>query len=246
MLKLYVFSVLFIAMVGFAAYFFGTYTPNFEARPKPISDTKSEEQFTAINLDNNSGNTTTAAIETPAIPVQTDNTSAPTVEDVTEVVPLSDIPVETEFGNDHQLYKSKLNKRVSFLIPANSKVDETGSVTNIKFVIESPNTKRYIMTYAKVQEGCYDALGSFSIGSGQGIDFRIIQDNKEIVLDNKLNALRLHEMYGSYAGSVGFRGNACIQTAVPTRVEIRASGFGRYEGADAYGNFDKILQSLTV
>lgn len=284
MSKLYAFSILFIALVGFAAYFLGTYTPGVtsEDQTKYNSDLAesiikeysgaqrvypdSRTNFPSINnyssytssgssgSDGSESNSaaTNQTRENTNQDVQNrdinENTkpAIASIEDVTEVVPLSDIPVETQFGNDFELYKSKLNKRVSFLIPANSKVEETGSVTKIKFQIIAPNAKRYVMAYEKVQDGCFDALGSFSIGSGQGIDFRIIQDNKEIILDNDLKALRLHEMYGSYAGSVGFRGNTCIKTAVPTRVEIRASGFGRYDGADAYANFDKIIESLTV
>ncbi len=146
----------------------------------------------------------------------------------------------------NDVFKSKINKKVSFEVPAGSVVNESGSASAITFTFASPDNKTYVVTYAKAADGCFDGIGSFKILPGQGVDFRIIQDKQEVDLKNKMHALRLFEMYGSYDGLVGFRGNACVMSAVPTKIEIKASGYDRTEGQNAYMLFDQMIQSFTL
>ncbi len=218
-LKIFVVSFILIALLGLCAYFILL---------KMTQSTPAAPDSSA-----------TTAYTPPASPVPAASTSISTLT--------SPQPSQTASAPlANETYKSKINKKVSFLVPVGSTVIENGSLTSITFNINSPDNKTYIMTYGKAAQGCFDAIGSFSIGAGEGVDFRIIQDNKDLTLKNNLHAIRLFEMYGSYAGMIGFRGNACLQSAVPTRIEIKASGYGRYEGSKAYLLFDEMINSLTV
>lgn len=220
MKKVYIFSIILIFIFALSAYFLAMHMPKF---------------FESSNSFDSSDSGQTI-----------ENKSYSSIENIKDDVPLSDIPVEAVLEPVEEVYKSKLNKRISFNVPQGSDITETGSQTDIKFIITEPNTKKYIMTFKKESGGCFDPLGSFSIQAGQGVDFRIIQKNNEIMLQEKIKTLQLFEMYGTYAGAIGFRANACIYSAVPTKIEIRTSSYGRYEGEEAYIEMDKIIKSLKV
>lgn len=265
-MKLYLFSFIFIVLVGVFAYAMGTKIPDDPERYSTpvVTSTVVRTNSTSELIPNQThtptpatvSNSSSAPAPIPSPPQNQTPISTPiptTDEELNLEIPIQSARlIQIENVNDiasampTEKFESKINSKVSFLVPIGSKVIESGTITNIVFAIQTPESKKFSMTFNKIENGCFDPIGSFGIPSGLGVDFRIIQDNKEVTLTNAMRAVRSYEMYGSYAGSIGFRSNACIRSAIPTKIEIKAVGFGRYEGAEAYKVFETILTNLKV
>ncbi len=143
-------------------------------------------------------------------------------------------------------FESTINKRVSFQVPAGSQIKESGTDKALALTITTSEGKIFNMNVNKVIDGCFDPVKSFAIDASAPVDYRIIHDQREISLQNTFRALRMYEEYGTYAGGFGLRGNVCVQSAIPTRIEIRTANYGRAETSEAFKVFEGLITYLKV
>lgn len=197
---------------------------------------------------------------TPPAPNQNQNPTSNTVPNSNTTAPGSQVTINqtpgittTNSNPDNltarmptDIFESSINKRISFQVPTGSQVKEGGTEKAATFTVTTPEGKSFTMQIAKVAEGCFDAIKAFAIDPAAGIDYRIIHEKKELALQSTYRALRVYEEYGTYTGGFGLRGNACIQTAVPTRVEIRTANYSRATIAEAFAVFETLITYLKV
>lgn len=100
------------------------------------------------------------------------------------------------------------------------------------------------MYFEKTTAGCSDPVYSLAISPSEGVDYRIIRDQKETAIKSLYRALIINEEYGTYAGAFGMRTNACVFSAVPTRIEIRTSSFDRKSTQAGFTAMGNILNEM--
>ncbi|MFM2383510.1 MAG: hypothetical protein RIQ72_82 [Candidatus Parcubacteria bacterium] len=153
-------------------------------------------------------------------------------------------------------YTSKNNSRITFPIPAGTKVKEVSVGTDD---ISNNSTKKsgQLFTFSikekdvtisteKVAAGCFNPLISFAIPSGLGVDYRILYTQKEVTLSNTYRAIIGTEEYGTYKGMAGYRGTSCVQSAVPTKIDIRSAGWKKAEQQEVLKMIEELLSKMTV
>lgn len=154
-----------------------------------------------------------------------------------------------------EVYTSKNNSRITFPIPANTKVKETksanpentsGSASPIITFTFNVDDKDVSMTVVKISQGCFNPLIAFAIPTGLGVDYRILYTQKEIDLSNTYRATIGLEEYGTYSGLAGYRGTSCIQSPVPTKIDIRTAGWKKGEQQAVLKFIEEILSKMTV
>ncbi len=167
-----------------------------------------------------------------------------------------DIPViEGPIALD-STYTSKNNSRITFPIPAGTKVkevsvgaDDTSNTSTKKsgqLFTFSIKEKDVTISTEKVAAGCFNPLISFAIPSGLGVDYRILYTQKEVTLSNTYRAIIGTEEYGTYKGMAGYRGTSCVQSAVPTKIDIRSAGWKKTEQQEALKMIEELLSKMTV
>jgi hypothetical protein len=146
------------------------------------------------------------------------------------------------------MYTSKTNSRITFPIPKGVEVKETSTNTTGASQLFTFSVQDKDMTIAveKNASGCHNSLISFAIPAGLGIDYRILYSQKEITLSNTYRAIIGVEEYGTYKGSIGFRGTSCIQSAVPTKIDVRAAGWKKDGKQEVLKMIEELLSKMTV
>ncbi len=155
------------------------------------------------------------------------------------------------------VYTSKINPRITFPIPVDTKVKEVSVDTNDDTGNTSTKKRGQLFTFSikekdvtisteKVAAGCFNPLISFAIPSGLGVDYRILYTQKEVTLSNTYRAIIGTEEYGTYKGIAGYRGTSCVQSAVPTKIDIRSAGWKKAEQQEALKMIEELLSKMTV
>lgn len=168
----------------------------------------------------------------------------------------SNTPISSEAIVLDDVYTSKINPRITFPIPAGTKVKEVGvngneagdpSITKSgQLFTFSIKDKDVTLSTEKVASGCFNPLISFAIPSGLGIDYRILYTQKEVTLSNTYQAIIGTEEYGTYKGMAGYRGTSCVQSAVPTKIDMRSAGWKKTEQKEALKLIEELLAKMSV
>jgi hypothetical protein len=159
-------------------------------------------------------------------------------------------PIPTE---ETVLFESKIINRLSFRVPAQSTITESGTPRSFTITIDASHAvgstikeEIYTMRIRRDVDQCQDILYSFAIDPTLGVDYRIIHSQKQSALKNTYRVIQAHEEFGTYAGNMGIRTVACVQSALPAKIEIQSSGFKRNEINDGFTVMGAMIDSLEI
>jgi hypothetical protein len=192
---------------------------------------------------------------TPTTPANTNtNTNTNTPANVSAGnEPVEFVRVESVPAEETVLFESKIVKKLSFLVPAQSKITESGTPRSFTITIDASHAvgstikkEIYTMRIRRDVDQCQDILYSFAIDPSLGVDYRIIHSQKQSALKNTYRVIQAHEEFGTYAGNMGIRTVACVQSELPAKIEIQSNGFKRNEINDGFTVMGAMIDSLEI
>lgn len=149
-------------------------------------------------------------------------------------------------GESSSNFTSKINPKISLDIPSDAQVFERGTEKDFIIDINMPQGKNINISVAKTQQDCSNLLIAFGLQPQSGVGYRLLHPAKEISLKNNVIAIMGAEEYGTNNGLTGFRGTLCALSAISTKFDIKAIGWGKSEEKDVYRLLEQIMSSLTV
>lgn len=220
---------------------------SMQGRPSPYADSLSNFTYDGELPTGDTYQTGTAGTQivgqNPQVP-NTDNNSGSEKDVIGTADNTTVLNDQFPIAQD-EIYKAKINPRISFPVPGGSSVVEKGTKRDPVFEIHDGSLV-YTMLISQVEQGCFDPIMSFAISPSTGVDFRIINNQNDVTLTSSYQAKITDEEYGTYSGAYAQRTTACILTAVPTKFEIRSSSFARKEASESFAIFGRIIQGFKI